>query len=188
MTTSLTPPPPLAPPPPGAEGKLSIACLLAALFVVRAAPASAASITITDRVADLPETARETVGILMDAGIPARKVGDHRFVVEVHGFHCDLRSRDADDPDDPTAGVPTRKCRFGADSLQGTTAGKPFAEGRALLDILEEIAQKRKGLVFSDCGMGYCGAYAPTIRCTINTKIESYEHGGRWACTYTDEQ
>lgn len=153
-----------------------------------AAPASAATITVTDRATDLPETARETVGILMDAGFPTRKIGDHRFAVEAHGFHCDLRSRGALDPDDPTAGVPTRKCRIGADNLQDTTAGKPFGDGRALLEILEDIQQKRKGIQFSDCGMGYCGAYAPTIRCTINTKVESYEHAGRWACTYTDEQ
>ena len=166
-----------------------LACMVATLFLVcTAAPASAATIAITDRATDLPETARVTVGILMDAGVPVRNLGGQRYVIEVHGFHCDLRSRDALGAEDPTGGVSTVKCRIGADSTQDTKTGKPFGEGRALLETLEEIQQKRGGVVFSDCGMGYCGAYAPTIRCTINTKVESYEHGGRWACTYTDEQ
>lgn len=161
----------------------------AALALLAFATSSrAASITITDRASDLPTAARETIGILLDAGIAPRRIGPHRYAIEVRGFHCDLRSRGADDPDDPAAGVPTRKCRVGADDGQDTKSGRPFAEGRALLDILEEIAGKRKGMVFSDCGMGYCGAFAPVIRCTIDSRIESFDKGGRWACTYTDEQ
>jgi hypothetical protein len=161
--------------------------LFAVILFVTLTPAAATTITITDGATDLPETARETISILMDAGLPVRRIGDHRFVIEVHGFHCDLRSRGAYDPDDPRAGVPTRRCRVGAENGQDTRTGKTFGEGRALLGILEGIA-KQKGLQFADCAMGYCGAYAANIRCTINTTVESFDKGGRWACAYTDEQ
>ena len=44
------------------------------------------------------------------------------------------------------------------------------------------------GTAFSDCGMGYCGIFAKSIKCTIDTKIGNFSNGGRWSCVFTDGQ
>ena len=41
------------------------------------------------------------------------------------------------------------------------------------------------GTVFTDCAMGYCGTFAKSITCTIDTTDLNYSNGGPW-CTYAD--
>jgi hypothetical protein len=36
--------------------------------------------------------------------------------------------------------------------------------------------------------MGYCGTFAKSIKCTIDTKIDNFSNGGRWSCVFTDGQ
>jgi hypothetical protein len=36
--------------------------------------------------------------------------------------------------------------------------------------------------------MGYCGIFAKSIRCTIDTKIGDFGKSGRWSCVFTDGQ
>jgi hypothetical protein len=35
---------------------------------------------------------------------------------------------------------------------------------------------------------GYCGTFARSISCTIDTTIDNLNNGGRWICTFTDGQ
>ena len=42
------------------------------------------------------------------------------------------------------------------------------------------------GTVFTDCAMGYCGTFAKSITCTIDTTIQNFSNGGRWSCTFVD--
>jgi hypothetical protein len=44
------------------------------------------------------------------------------------------------------------------------------------------------GVAFTDCAMGYCGTFAKSIKCTIDTKIDNFSNGGRWSCVFTDGQ
>jgi hypothetical protein len=34
--------------------------------------------------------------------------------------------------------------------------------------------------------MGYCGTFAKSIACTIDTNIQNFSNGGRWSCTFVD--
>jgi hypothetical protein len=128
--------------------------------------------------------------MLVDAGL--RLSGSAgKFTVEAQGFHCDQRSNAPVDAADPHAGLPTLKCRINAKNERDTTSGQPFAEGRAMTDILEKIqnAADNGGVAFSDCAMGgYCGTFVRAIKCTIDTHVENLNNGGRFACTFTDGQ
>ncbi len=43
------------------------------------------------------------------------------------------------------------------------------------------------GVQFGDCASGgYCGTYAQSINCTIDSSVDNFNNGGRWACTYPD--
>ena len=42
------------------------------------------------------------------------------------------------------------------------------------------------GTTFVDCAMGYCGVFAKSITCTINSNIQDFSSGGRLSCTYVD--
>jgi hypothetical protein len=72
-----------------------------------------------------------------------------------------------------------------------TTGGSPFAEARAMLELLDKIQNSTasNGAVFTDCASGgYCGTYAKSITCTIHTNIANFSNGGRWSCVYVDSQ
>jgi hypothetical protein len=153
--------------------------------------ASAASVTVSDTSSTLPGVALDTTAILIDAGLQPHNAGGGKFTVEAKGFHCDRRSNAPVDAADPHAGVPTLKCRINAKNEKDTKSGQPFAEARAMSDLLEKIqnAGNNGGVAFSDCAMGgYCGTIARAISCTIDTKIENLDNGGRWSCTFTDGQ
>jgi hypothetical protein len=154
-------------------------------------PAWAASVTVSDTSAALPGVAADTTAILLDAGLPAHSSGGGKFKVEARGFHCDRRSNGPLDAADPHAGLPTLKCRLNAKNLKDTKTGRPFAEARAMTDLLQKIQDSSAsgGVQFGDCASGgYCGTYARSITCTIDTSIDNFNNGGRWACTYTDAQ
>jgi hypothetical protein len=153
-------------------------------------PGWAASVTVSDTSAALPGVAADTTAILLDAGLPARRSGGGKFTVEARGFHCDRRSNGPLDAADPHAALPTLKCRLNAKNLKDTKTGRPFAEARAMTDLLQKIQDSSgSGAQFGDCASGgYCGTYARSIACTIDTSIDNFNNGGRWACAYTDGQ
>jgi hypothetical protein len=127
--------------------------------------------------------------MLVDAGLPVR--GSGKLTVEVKGFHCDSRSNGALDAADPHGGLPTLKCRINAKNEKDGKSGQPFAEARAMTHLLDKIqnAKDNGGVAFGDCAMGgYCGTFARSISCTIDTKIENFINSGRWSCTFTDGQ
>ena len=165
-----------------------ILALLACLQLTAAA--HAASFTVSDKSSKLPGLARDTAAMLVDAGLRLNGSGG-KLTVEAQGFHCDQRSNAPVDAADPHAGLPTLRCRINAKNEKDTTSGQPFAEGRALTDLLEKIqnAAENGGVAFADCTMGgYCGTFVRTIRCTIDTHVENLNNGGRFACTFTDGQ
>jgi hypothetical protein len=155
------------------------------------ARAPAASVTVSDTSSALPGLALDATAMLIDAGLQPRGTGGGKLVVEARGLHCDRRSNAPVDAADPHAGVPTLKCRINAKNEKDTKSGQPFAEARAMSDLLEKIqsAGNNGGVAFSDCAMGgYCGTFARAISCTIDTKVENLNNGGRWSCTFTDGQ
>ena len=91
-------------------------------------------------------------------------------------------------PSSVHAGLPTLKCRINSQNKRGSTAGQVFGEGRAMADLLQKLqgANGAGSAAFTDCGMGYCGIFAKSIKCTIDTKIDNFSNGGRWSCVFTD--
>jgi hypothetical protein len=152
--------------------------------------AHAASVTVSDKSKELPGLARDTLALLIDAGL--RVSGDGgRFTVEAQAFHCDQHSNAPVDAADPHAGLPTVKCRINAKNERDTKSGAPFAEARAMTELLEKVenAAQNGGVAFADCAMGgYCGTFVRAIKCTIDTRVENLDNGGRFACTFTDGQ
>ena len=63
---------------------------------------------------------------------------------------------------------------------RGTNAGQTFGEDRAMTELLQKVQGSNPpgGAAFSDCGMGYCGIFAKSIKCTIDTKIGNFSNGG----------
>jgi hypothetical protein len=107
-------------------------------------------------------------------------------MVDAKNFHCDQ----ALDASSVRAGLPTLKCRINSQNKRGTTVGQRFGEGRAMTELLQKVQGSNPpgGAAFSDCGMGYCGIFAKSIKCTIDTKIGNFSNGGRWSCVFTDGQ
>jgi hypothetical protein len=165
---------------------LVIACLLPLVSA-----SLAASVTISDTSSALPGVAAEATAMLIDAGLHPQSSGGGKLTVEARGLHCDRRSNAPLDAADPHAGLPTLKCRLNAKNLRDTKTGQPFAEARAMTDLLQKIQDSGEsgGVQFGDCAMGgYCGTFVPSIKCTINTIIENFSNGGRWACAFSDGQ
>ena len=105
-------------------------------------------------------------------------------------FHCDQNLNAALDASNVHAGLPALKCRIDSQNKRNTSAGQPFGDGRAMAELLQKVQGSKSpgGAAFSDCGMGYCGIFAKSIRCTIDTKIGNFSNGGRWSCVFTDGQ
>ncbi|HWF96891.1 MAG TPA: hypothetical protein VG291_18200 [Xanthobacteraceae bacterium] len=169
--------------------KASLLVIAGLLCGVSAAPA--ASVTISDTASGLPGVALDATAMLVDAGLPVRSSGGGKLTVEVKGLHCDSRSNGPLVAADPHAGLPTLKCRINAKNEKDSRSGQPFAEARAMTDLLQKIqdAKGNGGVAFGDCAMGgYCGTFARSISCTIDTMVENFINGGRWTCTFTDGQ
>jgi hypothetical protein len=148
--------------------------------------ALAASVTVPDNSTSLAGVAGATTAILLDAGVRPQSSGGV-FVLEVKNFHCDQHLNAALDASDPRAGLPSLKCRSNSQNKRGTGAGQIFGDARAITDLLQKV-QGAGGVAFSDCGMGYCGIFAKSIKCTIDTKIGDFGKSGRWSCVFTDGQ
>jgi hypothetical protein len=147
----------------------------------------AASVTVSDKSTPLAGVAAATTALLLDAGIKPQNAGGGVLTVEAKNFHCDQHSNAAVDASSVRAGLPTLKCRINSQNKRGATAGQPFGPGQAMTDVLERV-QNAGGVAFTDCGMGYCGTFAKSIKCTIDTKIDNFSNGGRWTCDFTDGQ
>ena len=148
----------------------------------------AASVTVADTNAVLPKIANDTAALLLDAGLTAQNAGGGKYTVAANNFHCDQRNNGALDFADVHAGLETVACRINSKNQKGTSAGKPFPDQRALRDLLEKVQDSTVsgGTVFTDCAMGYCGTFAKSIACTIDTNIQEFDNSGRWSCTYVD--
>jgi hypothetical protein len=165
------------------------AFLVASAFSFAATTAAIpASVTVSDKSPALAGVAAATTALLLDAGTKPQHTGSGIFVVEVRNFHCDQRSNAAADAMSVRAGLPTLKCRINSQNKRDASGGQPFGEGRAMVDLLQKIQGAGSGSAFTDCAMGYCGTFAKSIKCTIDTKIDNYSNGGRWSCDFTDGQ
>jgi hypothetical protein len=164
--------------------------LCVAFFCIMAFATSsfAASVTVTDSSTVLPGVANNTTALLLDAGLTPQNAGGGNYNVIANNFHCDERNNGALDPSLAQAGLETLMCRINSKNQKDTHAGKPFGDRRALVDLLQQIQNSTAsgGTVFTDCAMGYCGIFAKSITCTINTNITNFSSGGRWSCTYVD--
>jgi hypothetical protein len=162
---------------------------LAFVFLWPAVSAShAASVTVADSSTTLQGVAAATTAALIDARLRVRNAGGGNFTVEARGLHCDSYSNAPLDAADPHAGLPTLKCRVHARNKKDTRSGRRFGDGRAINDLLQKV-QDAGGIQLIDCASGgYCGTFAKSIKCTINTTIDNFNNGGRWSCVFTDGQ
>jgi hypothetical protein len=149
--------------------------------------ALAASVTVksNDAKEALQPLPQKTIGILTDAGFKLKDAGNGVFTVEVKNYHCDYRHRGAWPSEDPVAGVPTTVCRYNSKNVQDTKKGRIFREAYGMDSVLS-VLDTEGGVLFTDCGMGYCGTFAKSISCSVDTKIQEFS-AGRFACTYTDD-
>ncbi len=152
--------------------------------------AVSASVTVSDKSSTLAGVAAAATALLLDAGLKPQNAGGGVFVVEAKNFHCDQHSNAAADAANVHAGLPTLKCGINSRNRRGATAGQTFGEGRTMIELLQKVGGSSAGggPAFTDCAMGYCGTFAKSIRCTIDTKIGNFSHGGRWSCDFTDGQ
>ncbi len=151
----------------------------------------AASVTVPDSSASMPGVAAGTTAILLDAGLHAHSTGGGNFSLEAKKFHCDQYSNGPLDGSNPRAGLPTLKCRINSKNKKDTTLGQRFGDARAMMQMVDKVQNASGGgsIQLTDCASGgYCGAFAKSIKCTINTTIDNFNNGGRWACTFTDGQ
>src|ERR1700730_8822970 len=165
-------------------------CLASLGFLALATSSFAASVTVVDNTAALPGVAAGTAALLLDTSLPVHNAGGRKFTVEAKKFHCDERNNGALDPSDAHAGLQTLKCRINSKNQKGTNAGQRFGDARALRDLLSKIQESSAsgGTTFIDCATGYCGVFAKSITCTIDTNIQEFGTAGRWSCTYVDGQ
>lgn len=142
------------------------------------AGAFAETITISDRDADENRAALavELISTLRDGGLKFKKTKDGEFVVSARNIRCDSRHNGALGPEDPQAGVPTTKCRVNTENERDSRKGKAL-DSSALYNLLGVR------LELGDCAMGYCGLWAQSIHCTVDTKVEQFIGGGRFSCT-----
>ena len=142
-----------------------------------------------DNSTSLAGVAAATTALLLDVGLKPQNAGGV-FVLDTKNFHCDQHLNGALDASSVRAGLPTLKCRINSQNKRGTTAGQRFGDGRAMTELLQKVQGSHPpgGAAFSDCGMGYCGIFAKSINCTIDTKIGNFSNGGRWSCVFTDGQ
>ncbi len=164
---------------------LFLACFC---MMALATPGLAASVTVTDSSTVLPNAANDTTALLLDAGLTVTNAGGGKYIVVANNFHCDERNNGALGASDVHAGLETLKCRINSQNQKGTTAGTPFGDQRALHHLLQTVQDSSAagGTVFTDCAMGYCGTFAKSITCTIDTTIQNFSNGGRWSCTFVD--
>jgi hypothetical protein len=162
-------------------------CVASVYLLASMYPGFGASVTVRDTSTALAGVAAATLALLVDAGSPIKKIGSGNFIVEVKNLHCDQYSRGPFDASDPIAGLSTIKCRIDASNLKDTHTGRPFADGRAINDLLQRIQDSSGDMQFGDCAMGgYCGTFVKSIACTIDTAIQNFNDGGRWTCTFVD--
>ena len=147
----------------------SICSMLAAsaCFILAASAAGAASVTVPDNSTGLAGVAAATTALLLDAGVKPQNAGGGVFVLDAKNFHCDQNLNGALDASNRRAGLPALKCRINSQNKRGTSAGQPFGEGRAMTELLQKVQGSNPpgGAAFSDCGMGYCGIFAKSIKC-----------------------
>jgi hypothetical protein len=105
--------------------------------------AFSASITVSDKSPTLAGVAAATTALLLDAGTKPQHIGSGIFVVEVKNFHCDQRSNAAADAMSVRAGLPTLKCRINSQNKRDASGGQPFAEGRAMVDLLQKVQDSK---------------------------------------------
>ena len=166
-------------------------CSAIIALVTMSAPSTGASVTVSDTSSALPGVAATAASLLVDAGLSPQNIGGGSFAVEARDFHCDHSSRMALDASNPRAALPTDACRINAKNLRGTKTGQVFSNGRAMGELLQQIqgSSGNGGVQFSDCAMGgYCGTFVKSIKCIINTRVENFQNGGRWTCTFIDGQ
>jgi hypothetical protein len=169
---------------------MKASCVAVLCSLVMTSASVAASITVSDTSVPLAGVAAATTSLLLDGKFHLHNSGSGKFYVEVKKLHCNRRSNGPLDASNPHAGLPMLKCRFNAKNQRDTTSGRRFGEARATTDILQKVQDSPASAVaFSDCAAGgYCGIFAKSIRCIIDTAIDNLNNGGRWACTYVDGQ
>jgi hypothetical protein len=163
---------------------MKVALLASVCSIVATSAALSASVTMEGNSTSI---AAVTTAILLDAGVVLRDAGGGVFVLKAKNLHCDQHSNAAVDASDPRAAMTTVKCRIDSRNERGTDAGEAFGDGRAMIDLLQRAQAVGGGTDFADCAMGgYCGIFAKTIKCTIDTNIHDFGNGSRWSCVFDD--
>jgi hypothetical protein len=153
-------------------------------MVVSTSAVLSASVTVAGNSARVAATA---AALLLDAGVVPKEEGV-LVVLEVENVHCDQNSNQAVDSSNFRAELPTIKCRINSRNERGAQSGQTFGEARAMVELLKGAqATPGAGVEFGDCAMGYCGMFAKTIKCTIDTN-KGLGDVRRWSCIFDDGQ
>ena len=134
--------------------------------------------------------AAELIGSLVASGSTFVKESDSRFVLDVNNVVCLTNSNS---PNDTEVMGGIRQVRCFKNGNMGSVfeqTGKPLAESRAILEILEKNITEAKNadgssrnLYFTDCAMGgRCGGAMKQVHCVVNPTIDQYSGKGRMLC------
>lgn len=139
--------------------------------------------TISDRDPNeaLARVPNRLISVFLNSGFQFKKLNDGIFLMSAKNVHCDYRHNGALDSEDPKAGVATTSCRVNSEDVKDSRKGKVVKESYALLEALGDLK-------LDDCAMGYCGAFAEAIDCTVDTKIGNQSGEGRFTCTIESGQ
>jgi hypothetical protein len=151
--------------------------LVFACFLAITARAETISFSDQDPNEDRASIAVELISALRDGGLKFKAGENGTFTISAKNIRCDSRHNGALDSADPQAGVPTTKCRINTRNVRDSRKGSSLREASDLNNLLAVR------LELGDCAMGYCGVWAQSIQCTVDTKVEQFIGGGRFRCT-----
>ena len=168
---------------------MKVILILASALISASVSATTLTITSNEKTEKqaLQPLAAQLVSTMHNMGAPFVDLGNGVYTMGIRGLHCDEYYNTAIDPERPEFMIPDIKCRGAAKNEKDTTTGTPFHEALPLRNVLNDIqnAATDSAIYFVDCAMGYCGTYAKTVECWIDTKIVTQSEG-RFRCRLDD--
>jgi hypothetical protein len=158
------------------EFLLALSCILSSSTVF----AATSTVVDTDKDAKLAALPRQLISVLTQARVPYVKEKDGLYTVTVNNIRCESRSNSAVDTLEPRADIRATTCRIDTDSAMSSTKGTPIGQSMTLTDRLFDAN-------LGDCSLGgKCLAFAKSIVCKVDTKIEPFANAGRFSCVIDD--